>query len=444
MPSSPSALPPTARAAENDESPGPPYRFRLKPSPDVPLYYTIDNEIRDLYSFPPLLSVTASIKERRLITQHVALPQNGQAANPSRKPGWLTTWTCERYEVRERGLKDEVTFDSLRDLYPPPSLWLLGGIAGSTCTFELDPATGVASRIMTRPAQVAGGSGSAKLSRTAEKCALTADNLQRLLDDLGPLYLPDSPKDVGEQWVRTFREDHKNIGTVVTTTTCTLASVREAGGRKVAVIEIASTVVLHGDAAPASKPADPQTTTASSTRPSTGTHPYRLDKGDLSGSVEFDLTRGELLLLKLRRGTEFFAELDASTGNTMVKEIRTGTSQDLRVTTSRVPPPMPVIVGGKKPPVIPPDSKAKPALTTQPAAGAASETTASQREPAAARPRTTKTIQQQRPANRPAVPATQPVSRKPENPSPTPATPPITKPPRPTPTSQPAAPGLQP
>jgi len=352
-------------ASESDEASGPPYRFRLKPQPDELLYYTIENEIRDLYGFPPLLSVTASIKERRFIKQQMAIAKGGQSTDRPGDKHLAMSWTCERYEVRERGMKDEVSFDSVRDLYPPPSLWLLGGIPGSVCTFELDPNSGSASRIMPRPAQIAGSSGSAKLSRTAEKAALTTENLKALLDDLGPLYLPDSPKAIGEQWSRTFREDRKSIGTLVTTATCTLRSVREAEDRKIATIEIASEMALEPEVGSTSNPAGVRSGGAS-TKKSTGTQPYKLDKGDLSGTVEFDLTRGELLSLKLHREAEFFAELEASGGNAMVKEIRTGSSQDLRVTTSRTPTPMPVIVGGKKPPVVPADSEPKP-VASQPA-----------------------------------------------------------------------------
>lgn len=413
QPESPVAPPPAARPSPSlpeptayaDERAAPPYCFRLKPQPGVALYYTIENEIRDLYAFPPLLSVTASVKDRRFITQQVASLPVDRAANSSRAGGYTVTWTCERYEVRERGLKDEVSFDSVRDLYPPPTLWLLGGVPGSVCTFELDPATGACSRIVPRPAQMAGSSGSAKLSRTAENCALTVDNLQRLLDDLGPLYLPDSPKDVGEQWNRTLREEHKSIGTVVTTVTCSLRSVRELSGRSVATIDIASDVVLHSAPESASKPAGSRTTPGTATKPSSGTRPYQLDKGNLSGAVEFDLTRGELLSLKLHRETEFFAELEASAGNTMVKEIRTGSSQDLRVTSSRTPPPMPLIVGGKKPPTVPPGSEVKPPTTSRPTsrpAGSAPASTAAQQAPLPYRPNGV--------ASLPMSPATQAVS----------------------------------
>lgn len=403
------AAPPRRPVPEDDQASGPPYRFRLKPRPGEPIYYTIENEIRDLYGFPPLLSVTASVKERRFITQQATVPQTAKNPDSPQPGGCPVTWTCERYEVRERGLKDEVTFDSIRDLYPPPSLWILGGIPGSVCAFELDPTSGTASHIVPRPAQIAGSSGSAKLSRTAERCALTVDNLKSLLDDFGPLYLPDSPKDVGEQWSRTFSEDRKSIGTVTTTLTCALRSVRETSGRKIATIEITSEMVLHPETGPTSNPAGGRAP-GSSTKTSNGTRPYQLDKGDISGTVEFDLTRGELVSLKLHREAEFFAELDSTTGNAMVKEIRTGSSQDLRVSSSHTPPPMPVIVGGKKPPVLPPESEPKPAAS-QPVAPPSD---------AATSPPTTQAVSPLAPTTTrpgglvpvPSSPSTQPASRR--------------------------------
>jgi hypothetical protein len=370
------------------------YRLAFKLRPDEATYLVVENEFRDVCGFPPLLVITTSVKEKRSIIQRVETPAPRE--KPASPPGDLVplSWECDRYEVSEHGLKEETSFDSLRDLYPPPSLWPLGAIPGSVCTFLLDPKTGKTSHINLRPAQIAGGGSAAKLSKTAERCALTTENVQKLLDDLGLFYFPDSPKRVGEQWTKTYVEDEKAIGMVTTNVTCTLRSVREINGRQIATVAISSKITLADKSDPAGQGAAPTSSDRAKPRSQTdqihyvadtgGAAPkppntqkpasqpaqqhYVLDKADCSGTVEFDLSRGELASMKLHRELEFFAPIESTQQSALVKEIRTGWAQDLRVTTSQTPPPKPVIVGGRKPPVVPVESKSHSGpATTQPA-----------------------------------------------------------------------------
>jgi hypothetical protein len=421
----------TAPAGNPEVPAGEAYAFAFGFRPDETIYYLIENDLRDICGFPPLLTVTTSVKEKRSIIQRI-LPPTAQDSVPSTtdKVPHLS-WECDRLDIHERGLKDETAFDSLRDLYPPPSLWPLGGIPGSVFTFQLDPKTGKASQFNLRPAQVEGGTSSTKLSRTAERCAFTNENLQKLLDDLGPLYFPDSPKRVGEQWTKTYVEEQKGLGTVTTKLTCTLQSVREANGRPIATLALSSEISLQGKSGTsaegnASRP-DRPAQAAPANQPQ-----YKLDKADCSGTVEFDLTHGELVQLKLHRELEFFAEIDAAQQSAMVKEIRTGWSQELHVTASHTPPPKPLIVGGRKPPVVPVDNKPNPQKpATQPAKP---QNPASHSQPPATQTST-------RPARPPAPatsrPANLPAAARPTRARPAQAGPPT--PPAPAPTSPPTA-----
>jgi hypothetical protein len=400
------------------------YAFAFGFRPDETVYYVIENDLRDICGFPPLLTVTTSVKEKRSVMQRVLPPAAGDNVPSTTEKMPRLSWECDRLEIFERGLKDETTYDSLRHLYPPPNLWPLGGIPGSVFTFQLDPRTGKASQFNLRPAQVEGGTSAAKLSRTAERCAFTNENLQKLLDDLGPLYFPDSPKRVGEQWTKTYVEEQKGIGTVTTKLTCTLRSVRETNGRPIATISISSEISLQGKSGASAEGAASRPAGSAQAAP-VNQPPYKLDKADCSGTVEFDLTHGELVQMKLHRELEFFAEIDAAQQSAMVKEIRTGSSQELRVAASHTPTPKPVIVGGRKPPVVPVDTKSpatQPAKNQNPA-GAAS------RPPLAATQSTT------RPARPLATATSRPVSL------PAAARPSRTRPAHapPTPTSLPAA-----
>lgn len=375
--------------------------FKLQPG-DV-TYYLIEREVRDLCGFPPLLTVRMIVREKRFITQRVLSPQESQDRDlPANLWPWVS-WECQRYEVRERGMKDEVTFDSLRDLYPPPSLWALGDIPGSTCSFALDPRGGVASKVVLSPAKTEGSPGMGKPSRAAERCLLTPDNVKSLVEDLGAYYLPDSPQPIGGRWTKTYHDDQKNLGLVTTKLTGELRSVRKNDGQRIGVIDISSEISLE-DRPAASAPANDGPRRPGATTQSSKEQKYKLDKAKCQGTVEFNIDRGELASLSLYRELEWVAELEqpaSQSSSMMVKEIRLGSAEDLRVTASHTPPVMPVIVGGKKPPVAPDDGKPK-TPATQPAP--ASE---KQSGPAAGR---TSSPQTGTAATQPGAPTTRPAT----------------------------------
>jgi hypothetical protein len=327
----------------------------------------IENDFRDYGGVPPLLSYSTSVKDRRFIVQRVLPPEPGQPSNPGRSGLIDVSWECDRYEVHERGMKEETSFDSLRDLYPPPTLWELGGIPGSIVKFTIDPRTGKAAGIQARLASIAGGGTPGKLSHIAERCTLNIENLQRLLQDLGPLYLPDSSKRVGESWTKTFRENHKSLGVVVTELTCTLRSVGDQDHGGAAEIDLNGRLSLENGAKNSREGTG--TTSAASQKSPSNNRQYRLDKAECNGSVQFDLVRGMLLQLTLHREVEFVADLEATQPNPIATQIRSGAAQDLRVRVSDAPAPKPVIVGGPRPPVVPADDRPKthsPSPTSRP------------------------------------------------------------------------------
>jgi hypothetical protein len=407
---------PAASEIPPQETPsGDAYALTLRFQRETPTYFVIENDFRDVCGFPPLLTVTTSVKEKRSIIQRVLDPTPQDQSPPPRGDFPRISWECDRYEILERGLKEETSFDSLRDLYPPPSLWPLGGIPGSVCTFLVDPRTGKAFQFNLRPAHVAGGSGSAKLSRTAERCALTEENLQKLLDDFGPFYFPDSPKRIGEEWTKTYQEDQKAIGVVTTKLTCTLRSVRDVNGRKIATIAFSGETTLKNKSA-SSREGGPSRTD----RPTQASQPnqeqhYVLDKADCSGTIEFDLTQGELAQLKVHRELEFFAPIETTQQSSMVKEIRSGWAQDLRVTVSHTPPPKPVIVGGPKPPVVPADTTPGPSPTTQPSRATPREDASHSQHTPATQPTTLPARPRSAPSRQHGVPA---ATNKPKPPRP--------------------------
>ncbi|HVP12623.1 MAG TPA: hypothetical protein VMV94_15715 [Phycisphaerae bacterium] len=436
---------PAGRATQHEETAAIPaqepvsgdaYTFAFHFQPDDVTYLLIQDDFSDICGFPPLLTVTTFAKEKRSIIQRVVSMTSEEASSP---PGGFPriSWECDRYEIAEGGLKDESSFDSLRDLYPPPSLWQLGGIPGSVCTFLLDPRTGQASEINLRPAQIAGGGGAAKLSKTTERCALTEENLHKLLNDLGSFYFPDSPKRLGDQWTKTYQQDEKAIGIVTTKLTCTLTSVRKVSDRQIATIGLSGEITLRNKApapgreAAAGKPDRP----AQASQPTQ--QQYSIDKADCSGTVEFDLTRGELVQAKLHREMEFFAPIETTQQSALVKEIRAGWSQDLRVTVSHTPPIKPVIVGGPKPPVVPEEKKPAPAPTTQKAQPTSYPTSAPTRPVPATRPAMTPSRSPHPTSTRlaPPAPAAGKKPRRPERPGIAPPPPSEVQP-----TTQPATP----
>ena len=468
-----------AVSAETGDESGESYEFRYSFSPDTPLYYVVENEFRDSGSVPGWLSYSTSVKDRRVIIQH-AQPCSERGPSAPAKAGRLDlTWECDRYEIREKGMKSEVAFDSLRDLYPPPSLYGLSGVPGSRTSFLLDPRTGRASEFKVTPGKPGGSPPTTgRLSRTASRCSLTTQMLESLLYDLGPGFLPTKPVRVGSHWIKEQTESLEPFGTISTSMKCTLRSVRDVGEEKIATIDLSGEIKLRhppkdqpqsasqpasakspdrpnhdvppeavfpppessnheprGDRSPTSRPADggrpgpppltatvppslmePPTTRPDSTKPSgtttkpttTGptsrsarqegkaskTKPFLFDTAVCTGSVEFNLTRGELVRLNLRQDLNGATKLEQATSDPLIPtEIRVGSFHELRVAVSSMPPPKPIIPGGPRPPVIPPEeleqSKGNTPLnhaTTQKAA--------------------------MEPATRPGMPATQPSHRE--------------------------------
>ncbi len=395
-------------------SPGDPaYTIRFKFKPEKNLFYLIDNQYRDSGGVPPLLAYSTWAKDRKTITQQVLpstahQPSTASATQPS---GSYITWRCERYEAQEQGHKDKITYDSLRDSYPPPSLMDLGGIAGSRANFFLDPATGKPGAVNIVLTTNSGQAGRRSLSKTAEKCLWNSQTFSKLLDDLGPLYLPKGPVRIGDTWTHTYSEVMKTFGAITTQIHCTLRSVRPVEGRDLATIEITGDVSLI----PESKPEEPAPATS---RPTTTSAPaankprdFRIDHAACSGSVEFDLTRGELVQMTLRRDLAFVA--DVSSPNSGPMQLKSGSEHILRVKTSQTAPPRPIIVGGPKPPVVPPNEQETagrprgqpararaPGITTRPVLPRPAPTT----RPAARQARPTTTMPMaSRPARSPRV-----------------------------------------
>ncbi|MFH1417648.1 MAG: hypothetical protein ABII12_05095 [Planctomycetota bacterium] len=373
---------PTEPAVETAISPSvvdpnePAYAIALKFEPGETTYYTIENTFVDSGGVPPLLTFTTTAKDRRFIIQRVDAPATQTASNPSHRPPASVTWECDRYDVREEGMKDDLAYDSLRLLYPPPRLRALGGIPGSTSTFLIDGVTGETSRVRTRLAPIEGSTTRAKLSGTAAKAQLTVNNLKSLLDDLGCLYLPGSPKRVGEAWTVERRETHKSFGTVLTAITCTLRSARKEGDSEVANIDITSVISLEAKAEQENR--GKPTSQPGRKLPKSGkSRNYRLDRKACAGRVKLDLTHGLIIEMDLHRELEFVADLESSGASSMVTEIRKGERHDLRVRGSRTAPRHPEIVGGRKAPVIPPDEKKPP--PSRRASGRAKSTTQSSR-----------------------------------------------------------------
>jgi hypothetical protein len=340
------------------------YTLEFKPKSGESLYLTIDNEYRDSGGVQPLLTYSTSLKERRYIIQK-ALDASASAGKPA-----TIVWECDRFEAREKALKDEAVFDSLRHLYPPPSLYTLGAIPGSKCTFHLD-ANGQASDISVTPAAMSGEPGRGAPSKTIEKSVLSSENIKRLLDDLGPAYLPRQPVGVGATWTYSISDVQRNVGKFSTLVRCSLRSVKEVEGRQIAQVDITGDISL----APESLPATPVPPTTRPGQPATSQNKpreFKLDKSVFTGQVEFDLTRGEIVHLSLRREQGVSAELDGQAMGPM--QLKTGWSHVLKVDASHQPTPRPIIVGGKKPPDIPKEDQpragataaTRPAATTQP------------------------------------------------------------------------------
>lgn len=332
---------------------GPAQTLAYKWTPGEVRYLTIENEFRETGGVQPLLSYTSSTKERRFITQRVLPPTTQPALGKH-----TVKWECDRYEAREKSMKDEAVFDSLKHLYPPPSLYMLGSIPGSTVTFQID-SEGVASNFIIGASSMVGGqAGRGAATKTTEKCQLSQENLRKLLDDFGPNFFPREPVPVGSVWSYKIIDVQRNVGIFTTIVKCTLRSLRSVEGRDVATIEISGDVSIQADKivqpAPTTKPGQPTTAPAKPRE-------FKLDRTAYTGSVDFDVTRGELVQLSLRREVGVVAEIDGQSMGPM--KLTTGNAQNLKVTVSHNPTPKPVIVGGKVAPPMPKeDARPKPAI----------------------------------------------------------------------------------
>lgn len=323
--------------------------------PNTPLYYIIENEFHDSGGVKGLLSYTTSAVDRRTIIQTVK-QRNPMLKYTLKQSDILEIlWECDRYRIEEKTMTGKIDFDSLRDAYPRVALRDLGKVPGSKMTFAMNPRTGrILERRIISGTQRSGESTSPptrkrrKLSRTAARCALTRENVSRLLDDLGSLFLPASEKRVGETWRNRRTERVPNFGQAITDYVFRLEGVRKEEDRLIADIEIQGTVRLK--AAPEPKkdttPGRPGTRrgTRQKKRPD-----YKIEHALCKGSIEFDLTRGELLRMELRRELTLAAEMESQRSENMTVE--TGSAHVLRVQTRHSAPPKPIIVGGPKPPV---------------------------------------------------------------------------------------------
>jgi len=316
------------------------------------LYYDIEMQRRESGAVPPLLSYTTSIEERRVIRQKV-LPSAAIRApsSPGNVPNYETmSWKCERLEVEEQSMRDRAAFDSLRDAYPPPTLFDLGNIPGAKVTFILDRSTMKPDRISISPGKTAGASaGRKKLSRIAAQIALKEENLGALIDDLAAWWLPDRPLREGESWERRHREEKKTFGTVETVLKGTLKQVQSSGGRQIALLEFEGDVTLSPPEAPAES--------AATTRPG-AKRDFKLEGTICQGNAEFDLTHGRLVNLTIRRELAFVADVESEESEKM--QLKSGSSFLMKVRVTEDAPPQPIIIGGPKPPRLEEDIEGQP------------------------------------------------------------------------------------
>lgn len=324
----------------------PAYRIAYHFAPGEKRYLIVENEFRDHGGVPALLTFSTRVADRRSIIQTVLPPDPAMQPDKGESPFVRLLWECDRYEVREKGMTGEVSFDSLRDLYPLASLRQLGTIPGSKVTFSIHPETGRTRSRRLTPGPLKGPPVKrSRLSSTARRCALTDSNLRNVLDSLGPLFLPKGPVHVGDTWTNTRVENMKTFGRALTDYTFTLTDVREMDGRKIATIDVGGRIRLE-------KPSGPETKTSpggrSPKRPKL--RDGRIDRATCNGLIEFDLTRGELVRLTLRRELDLSTVTEAKGGKRMTLE--KGASHVFRVEVHHRPPPKPVIVGGPQPPEV--------------------------------------------------------------------------------------------
>ncbi|MCZ6683374.1 MAG: hypothetical protein O7B26_09320, partial [Planctomycetota bacterium] len=315
-------------------------------------------------------------------------------------------WICDRYEVRQQGsFREDAAFDSLRNTYPVAALRGLAKVHGSKIIFMMDPATAKPASVQTRPGSTVAPTTSDRLSSTAQKCLVSGSNAERMLNDMGTLYFPDGPKRVGETWTLTHRTNHKSFGTTITKLDCTLRSVRDVDGSQIATIDLHGQIKMAtapGLSAPPASAAEKGTdqkaqvanvtatthpTTHPTTQPTTApvsktrgrqvardkppprTTPARLAKKDekrrleravCTGSVEFDLTHGEVVRMNIHREIALVKTLSGGKSDKTPVQANQTQAHTFRVRRYQSRPRYPIIQGGPKPPPEP-VKKASPA-----------------------------------------------------------------------------------
>lgn len=394
-------------AAADDNKP---VEFKLQFG-DQPLYYEIETEFRDSGGVPPLISYSTSIKDRRSIIQRKNSPTSQPVVTPG-SPLVSVWWDCDRYEAREQGMKEESVYDSLRHTFAPGSLHELEGNADCKVAFLIDPSKADVSNILITPGVISNTAlRRGSMGKTVEKCCPTQGTFKNLLDNMAWLWWPQGPKKVGDHWDRTLVEPQGTFGILTTVVTTKLVGIKKVEGRDVAMLDITSQVTLKPTPPPAVNPAiqkqpvhqpvnpaihrgqpitpkspnvtlpppkkpqpaapgvnkspTPQMTPSQPGAAAPTTQParvptsapvqkspqqkeFRMEKGTLSGNVEFDLTRGEIVQVTVRRESMFVADVESQGMGKM--QLRSGTAQSVHFKASHTPPPKPVIVGGKTPP----------------------------------------------------------------------------------------------
>ncbi|MCZ6816370.1 MAG: hypothetical protein O7F76_06670, partial [Planctomycetota bacterium] len=338
-------VPRTDSEAADEEA----YAFRFMFTPARTIYYVIENDYSDgaAISAQIPLAYNDSVIERRTYIQETQTPTTRDSGKSAKNLVGPVQWICDRYEVRQQGsFREDAAFDSLRNTYPVAALRGLSKVHGSKIIFMMDPATAKPASVQTRPGSTVAPTTSDRLSSTAQKCLVSGSNAERMLNDMGTLYFPDGPKRVGETWTLTHRTNHKSFGTTITKLDCTLRSVRDVDGSQIATIDLHGQIKMAtapGLSAPPASAAEKGTdqkaqvanvtatthpTTHPTTQPTTApvsktrgrqvardkrpprTAPARLAKKDekrrleravCTGSVEFDLSHGEVVRMNIHR-----------------------------------------------------------------------------------------------------------------------------------------------
>lgn len=340
----------TADAEPESETPtrtfdGPAYLIKYNFPADQKLYYLMEHKYVDHGGVPPILTYTTSIEDKRTVIQTRAPAAPGAAAvTPGGAEVVTLQWECARYEARETGMKDVVTFDSLRDSYARAEIRELGAIPGSKITFDINPRTGETSNRRILPNRSTGPITRRRLSRTTMKCALNDQNLSLMMDDLGPLFLPKRPVHVGETWKNSRSEEVKSFGRSYFDFEFTLVKVEDRDEAQVGTISIEGQARLVADPAATSRPATRGRPNDKAEKP----REFKIDDQACSGMIEFDIKAGQLISMELRRKLDLSASLESDAIDNM--RLETGSEHIMSVKVDDKLPRAPIIAGGPKPP----------------------------------------------------------------------------------------------